>query len=141
VLPELRRLHFRIIKARARIHMYCTRCGVQTQESANFCSACGNPTARNAYSAPTAYPKLSRPREDRKIAGVCAGFARYLGVDVALVRIIAIVLVLWPPGVGLIGYLIACIVMPNDPLRLPEATSPPHPSTPSGGAETATGRA
>jgi phage shock protein C len=113
--------------------MFCTRCGVQLTESARFCSGCGNPTARNEYSAPTPYPKLSRPRDDRKVAGVCAGFARYLGVDVTLVRIVAVVLLLWPPGIGGIAYLVGWAVMPNDPLRLPE----PAPAPP----ETATGHA
>jgi len=108
--------------------MYCTKCGVQLNESAKFCSECGNPTARNVYSAPAPYPKLNRPREDRKIAGVCAGFARYLGIDVTLVRIITVILAVWPPGVGLIGYIIAWAVMPNDPLRLPEP-GPAHSET------------
>lgn len=100
--------------------MFCTRCGVSLDDSAKFCAQCGSPVAANAYSAARPYPKLSRPREDRKIAGVCAGFARYLGVDVTLVRVIAVVLVFCPIGVGLIGYIVAWMVMPNDPLRLPE---------------------
>ncbi|HML16230.1 MAG TPA: PspC domain-containing protein [Bryobacteraceae bacterium] len=100
--------------------MYCTKCGVQLKDGANFCSDCGSPTASNAYSV-RPYPKLSRPREDRKIAGVCAGFARYLGVDVTLVRVVTLILAIWPVGLGLIGYVVAWIVMPNDPLRLPAA--------------------
>lgn len=102
--------------------MYCTKCGTQLNDAAKFCSDCGAPTANNAYATRPPYPKLSRPREDRKIAGVCAGFARYLGVDVTLVRLIAVVLAVCPPTSGLIAYLVAWIIMPNDPLRLPEAT-------------------
>lgn len=105
--------------------MYCTKCGTQLNDAAKFCSDCGTPTANNAYSAARAYPKLSRPREERKIAGVCAGFARYLGVDVTLVRLIAVVLAVCPPTCGLIAYLVAWIIMPNDPLRLPEASTQP----------------
>ncbi len=108
--------------------MFCTRCGVGLNESVKFCSECGSPTARNAYSTQPPYPKLSRPREDRKAAGVCAGFARYLGMDVTLVRLVVGILSVWPPGVGVVAYLIAWAVMPNDPLRLPEA--PPAPSDP-----------
>ena len=52
------------------------------------------------------------PRE-KKIAGVCAGFARYLDVDVTLVRIVWVILVFAPPGVGLIGYLLAWLIMPK----------------------------
>jgi phage shock protein C len=51
---------------------------------------------------------------DRMIAGVCAGFARYLGVDVTLVRILWVVLSF--SGVGLIGYIVAWIIMPKDTL-------------------------
>jgi phage shock protein PspC (stress-responsive transcriptional regulator) len=43
---------------------------------------------------------------------------------VTLVRVIAIVLVLCPPSVGLIAYIVAWIVMPNDPLVFPA-----HPET------------
>lgn len=105
--------------------MFCTKCGIQLNEGAKFCSDCGCPTASNAYSM-RPYPKLSRPREDRKIAGVCSGFARYLGVDVTLVRVVMLILAIWPVGLGLIGYLVAWIVMPNDPLRLeaPQGTNP-----------------
>lgn len=100
--------------------MFCTRCGVALNDSANFCSQCGLASASNAYSTPRPYPKLSRPRDDRKIAGVCGGFARYLGVDVTLVRLVAVILIFCPVGVGVIAYLVSWIVMPNDPLRLPE---------------------
>lgn len=109
--------------------MFCTRCGTQLQDDNRFCSQCGSPTVNNAYAPSQPYPKLSRPREDRKIAGVCAGFARYLGVDVTLVRLIAIVLVICPPSVGLVAYIVAWIIMPNDPLRLPEPAAHTQPSS------------
>jgi phage shock protein C len=108
--------------------MFCTRCGVSLNDSAKFCSDCGTATARNAYSTQPPYPKLSRPREDRKIAGVCSGFARYLGMDVTLVRLVVTILAFWPPGVGLLGYAVAWAIMPNDPLRLAEPA--PAPSDP-----------
>ena len=104
--------------------MYCTKCGVVLDEKAKFCSECGTATARNMF-APS-YPKLSRPREDRRIAGVCAGFARYLGIDVTLVRLIFVILAICPIGLGLIAYFISWIVMPNDPLQLPAAATNPQ---------------
>jgi phage shock protein C len=64
---------------------------------------------------------LRRPRLDRKIAGVCAGLASYMDVDVTLIRIIFLVLLFWPPGVGLILYVVCWIVMPQEPLLLPPA--------------------
>ncbi len=62
--------------------------------------------------------RLVRSRSDRKIAGVCAGFAEYFDLDVTLVRVVWLV-VLIMGGVGLIPYLIAWIVMPEEPLMLP----------------------
>jgi phage shock protein C len=50
----------------------------------------------------------------KKIAGVCAGFAEYFDMDVTLMRLIFLVLLVAPPGVGLIGYVIAWIAMPPD---------------------------
>jgi phage shock protein PspC (stress-responsive transcriptional regulator) len=57
---------------------------------------------------------------------VCAGFARYLGIDVTLVRLIAVVLIFIPVPCGLIAYLVAWIIMPNDPI--PFAATGFHPA-------------
>ena len=43
--------------------------------------------------------------EGKKIAGVCTGFARYLEVDVILVRIVWLVISL-TAGVGFIAYIV-----------------------------------
>jgi phage shock protein C len=65
---------------------------------------------------PVARPgkKLTRSRTDKKIAGVCAGFAEYLDVDVTLVRILWLAFAFFA-GWGVIGYLIAWLVMPEAP--------------------------
>ena len=55
--------------------------------------------------------RLVRIREGKKIAGVCTGFARYMGVDVTLVRVVWLVIAL-TAGVGFIAYLVAWIAMP-----------------------------
>jgi phage shock protein C len=110
--------------------MYCTGCGVQLGD-ARFCPQCGKPAFEGA--APpvqTGYARLSRPVYDKKIAGVCAGFARYFNVDVTLVRVLWLVLVFWPIPIGLVAYIVAWIVMPRDAVLLPEATaSPTTPAT------------
>jgi len=99
--------------------MFCTKCGTETEERARFCAQCGTATGRGVQQLPsTVYNRLSRPRDERKLAGVCAGVARYLGVDVTLVRILFVVLALWPVGVGLILYIVCWFAMPNDPLML-----------------------
>jgi len=67
-----------------------------------------------ASPVPSPYRPLRRVMRDKKIAGVCAGFAQYFEMDVTLMRIIFLVLLVTPPGVGLIGYLIAWLAMPRD---------------------------
>jgi len=56
---------------------------------------------------------LRRSTSDRVLAGVCGGLGRYLGVDPVLVRIAAVVLAL-ANGIGLIAYVIAWIVIPEE---------------------------
>jgi phage shock protein C len=59
--------------------------------------------------------KLARSRTDRKIAGVCGGFANYFDLDVTLVRILWLMLA-FIGGWGILGYFIAWIAMPQEPL-------------------------
>ncbi|MEP6478056.1 MAG: PspC domain-containing protein [Rhodoglobus sp.] len=56
---------------------------------------------------------LSRPRNGRVIAGVCAGLARRFGWDVSLVRVLAVLSVLLP-GPQVIIYLVMWLVVPQD---------------------------
>ncbi len=56
---------------------------------------------------------LVRPRKGRFIAGVCAGLARRFGMPVALVRIIAIVAMIFA-GLPLWVYLVLWILIPNE---------------------------
>lgn len=62
------------------------------------------------------YRKLYRAREDRKIAGVCGGFAKYLRIDSTVVRIVLVVLCLIT-GIAplLIFYLLAIAIIPEEP--------------------------
>jgi phage shock protein C len=101
--------------------MYCSSCGIEISDASRYCMHCGAGTHKDGFTSATGKPGrlLSRPRDERKIAGVCAGIARYLGIDVTLVRILMVVFSVWPPAVGLIVYLVCWIVMPQDPLLLP----------------------
>ena len=57
---------------------------------------------------------LRRSRDQRMIAGVCGGFAEWLGWDATLVRILYIVgSVLSAAFPGLLAYVILWIVMPD----------------------------
>ena len=58
--------------------------------------------------------KLYRSTTDKKIAGVCGGFAQYFGIDSTLVRL-ALVLFCLMGGAGLLFYIICAIVVPEEP--------------------------
>ena len=100
--------------------MYCTSCGNALGEADKYCSQCGkanSPGAGGTASAPSP-PGWGRPRFERamahkKLAGVCAGIARYLDVDVTLVRVIFIVGVLFKFATVLM-YLILWAAMSRD---------------------------
>jgi len=57
--------------------------------------------------------RLSRPTEDRKIGGVLAGTAKFFGIDVSLLRILVVILALCY-GTGVLAYLIAWAIMPEE---------------------------
>ena len=91
--------------------MFCPQCGKEYSQLVNFCCQCG------ASLAPCVFhqgKKLTRSRTEKKIAGVCGGFADYLGLDVTLMRILWLMLAVFG-GWGLLGYIIAWIVMPIEP--------------------------
>lgn len=56
---------------------------------------------------------LRRPRQDRMVAGVAAGFGHYLGIDVTLVRV-ALVVLCFAGGIGLPLYLASWLLIPDD---------------------------
>lgn len=57
--------------------------------------------------------KLVRPRDNRMIAGVCAGLARRFGMSTGLVRLLFVLSVILP-GTQVLIYLILWILMPNE---------------------------
>jgi phage shock protein C len=58
--------------------------------------------------------KLVRPKSGKMLAGVCAGLANYLDVDVTLVRLIWVFLLI-PGGLpGLLPYVVCWIVIPAE---------------------------
>lgn len=98
--------------------MYCTSCGTQLQDTANYCFQCGCATTRagsaRSGSDPYAPRRLYRLAYDKKWAGVCAGIAKYLDVDVTLVRIAVVAAFFISCGLVFFAYIVASIIMPVD---------------------------
>lgn len=115
--------------------------GAYATPSATYPPAGDYPPASGAYNPPpgpgptSAYPpgavppqygspygswaparRLTRSRTDRVLGGVCAGLARYWNTDPVLVRIVTVVLTIATGGAFLIGYLIAWVAIPDEPL-------------------------
>jgi phage shock protein C len=57
---------------------------------------------------------LVRSRKGRMVAGVCAGLADYFGMDVTLVRVIVAVIAVITGGVGVLAYLAAWAIIPDE---------------------------
>ncbi len=136
--------------------MYCPSCGKPVDANVRFCPVCGAqvssgfasgagaPAAGGAYPPPGAYPqrRLVRPRFPRMIAGVCAGFALQFGWDVTLVRVLTAVLAVLTSGAVGLAYIVAWVIIPEEPYALPAGaegyqpgygpigTPPPAPTPP-----------
>lgn len=78
------------------------------------------PAAVAAGDAAGAVRRLRRSSQDRWLGGVAGGLGRYFGVDPLLVRL-AFVLVTLLAGVGLVAYLAAWLLIPDDTPGAPGA--------------------
>ncbi len=56
--------------------------------------------------------KLYKSTTDKKFCGVCGGIAEYFDIDSTIVRLIWVFFTLFI-GAGLLAYIIAALVMPN----------------------------
>jgi phage shock protein C len=97
--------------------MYCNACGKVIADDARFCTYCGIVVGAGH---PLIRKKLVRSRSDRKIAGICAGLADYLDLDVILMRLIWAVATIASGIVpGLVAYVLAWIIVPEEPEMRP----------------------
>lgn len=106
--------------------MFCTNCGNEQREDDRYCPRCG--VRLQGSGQPESGRPLLLDKRNKKIAGVCAGFARYFEVDLILVRVLWLIVAL-TTGFGFVAYLAAWIIMPSDcgqEVRLPNP-SPVHP--------------
>ena len=59
------------------------------------------------------YKRLMRSRTNRTICGVCGGIGEYLNVDPTVIRILW-VFCAFALGSGILAYIIAAIIMPEE---------------------------
>ena len=57
--------------------------------------------------------RLYKSSTDKKVCGVCGGIANYFDVDLTVIRLIWVIFTL-VGGSGLIAYIIAAIIMPDE---------------------------
>jgi phage shock protein PspC (stress-responsive transcriptional regulator) len=74
---------------------------------------------------PTSGRPLVRPQIGRQIAGVCVGLAQAYGWDVAVVRILAVIGLVFSGGMVGVAYLACWIGIPEEPMNIP-GTYPPN---------------
>ena len=101
--------------------MFCSHCGKQMDPAARFCPTCGAVSQPVVVGRAPFPGQLTRSRSQRMIAGVCGGFAQHYGWDLSLVRVVTALMIVLT-GVGLFAYLIAWIVIPDEPFMLPDHT-------------------
>jgi phage shock protein PspC (stress-responsive transcriptional regulator) len=73
------------------------------------------------------YRVLRRSRDNRMLAGICGGLARYLNIDPVAARLLFVVATVFTGGTTLLAYLIAWPLIPEDPTTW-TPTPPPTPT-------------
>lgn len=58
--------------------------------------------------------RLYRSKKERMLGGVCAGLGEHLDIDPTVIRLVWVAVTLLSLGTGLIVYLIAWIVIPDE---------------------------
>jgi phage shock protein C len=89
--------------------MACPFCQQDIRIEALKCRHCGSYLVEEDLQ-----PRKLTRSNNKMMAGVCAGFAEYSGIDVSLIRIL-VVLISLSTGIisGLLIYLVAALVMPD----------------------------
>lgn len=62
--------------------------------------------------------KLYRSKRNRILAGVCGGIGEYFSVDPTIVRLLWLLISI-TGGAGVIAYIIAWIIIPEEPAPVP----------------------
>lgn len=96
--------------------MTCMRCSRDIEHDSIFCRFCGA-SVRPAPVSDWTRTRLFRSEVDRKIGGVCGGLAEYFRVDPTIVRLLVVILTIYPGAIlfGVLAYAIAWAVIPLPP--------------------------
>ena len=100
--------------------MPCKQCRYDLPAESNFCLKCGFDQRLPTRAEQTQRP-LRRSVNNRKVAGICGGIAEHLHVDVALIRVLAVVVTLVPGAVvgGVLAYLVLWLFLPSEDVPTP----------------------
>ena len=60
------------------------------------------------------YKELRKSATNKTICGVCGGIGEYFKVDPTLIRLLWIIISLGSAGLGIVGYFIAAVVIPDE---------------------------
>lgn len=61
------------------------------------------------------YRRLYRSGKNRILGGVCGGVSEYFKMDLTLIRILWVIIVFFPPGLGILMYILFWIFVPRNP--------------------------
>jgi phage shock protein C len=59
--------------------------------------------------------RLYRGTRNRMLGGVCAGLGEHLDVDPTIIRLVWVAVTLLSIGIGIIVYIIAWVIVPEEP--------------------------
>ena len=75
------------------------------------------PHQPEGYTAANTSKQLFKSSDNKKISGVCAGIAKYFGIDPTIIRLIFALSVL-ALGFGLTIYIVCLVLMPTEPEQI-----------------------
>jgi phage shock protein C len=109
--------------------MLCGNCLREIADNSNYCYICG--ARQSLPPRPAAYPRrLTRSVTDSKLAGVCGGLAEYWQVDSTVIRLVWVLLAIFPiPFAAVVAYIVAWIVMPRADVPVQVVAAPPAHAT------------
>ena len=92
----------------------CPWCAESIRAEAIKCRYCGSMLDPSAHLRGLS-EQWSRPRQDRSLAGVCAGLAQQFEVSVTLLRLAFVLGFVFSGGLFLLIYVVLWLIMPNEP--------------------------